>query len=95
MADKRDPSSGPSPRDQLLPSRGAPCPQYGATTLGDDTKLHLQRALSARQVQMIALAGTIGTGLFLGTGKSLAEGTPSSCEIGLPPTFYQAVPRVF
>jgi len=37
---------------------------------------HLQRGLSARQVQMIALAGTIGTGLFLGTGKSLAEGMP-------------------
>ena len=35
---------------------------------------HLRRGLSARQVQMIALAGTIGTGLFLGTGKSLAEG---------------------
>src|ERR1700744_5457750 len=35
---------------------------------------HLKRGLSARQVQMIALAGTIGTGLFLGTGKSLAEG---------------------
>lgn len=35
---------------------------------------HLRRGLSARQVQMIALAGTIGTGLFLGTGKSLAAG---------------------
>lgn len=39
----------------------------------------LRRALSARQVQMIAVAGTIGTGLFLGTGKSLAEGT--SCHL--------------
>jgi amino acid permease len=39
---------------------------------------NLKRGLSARQVQMIALAGTIGTGLFLGTGKSLAEGKQSS-----------------
>ncbi len=38
----------------------------------------LQRGLSARQVQMIAIGGTIGTGLFLGTGRSLAEGGPGS-----------------
>lgn len=41
----------------------------------------LQRELSGRQVQMIAIAGTIGTGLFLGTGKSLAEGGPASMLI--------------
>lgn len=40
------------------------------------SKLH--RALSPRQVQMIAIAGTIGTGLFLGTGRSLAAGGPAS-----------------
>lgn len=39
---------------------------------------HLKRALSARQVQMIAIGGTIGTGLFLGTGKSLATGGPAA-----------------
>lgn len=41
----------------------------------------LQRNLSARQVQMIAIAGTIGTGLFLGTGRSLAQGGPASMLI--------------
>ncbi|EEH42044.1 high-affinity permease for basic amino acids [Paracoccidioides lutzii Pb01] len=41
----------------------------------------LSRKLSARQVQMIAIAGTIGTGLFLGTGKSLATGGPASMLI--------------
>ncbi|KOS18749.1 putative amino-acid permease [Escovopsis weberi] len=41
----------------------------------------LRRSLSARQVQMIAIAGTIGTGLFLGTGKSLATGGPASMLI--------------
>lgn len=42
----------------------------------------LARKLSARQVQMIAIGGTIGTGLFLGTGKSLATGGPASMLIG-------------
>lgn len=41
----------------------------------------LARKLSARQVQMIAIGGTIGTGLFLGTGKSLAKGGPASMLI--------------
>lgn len=41
----------------------------------------LHRGLSIRQVSMIAVAGTIGTGLFLGTGKSLAEGGPASMLI--------------
>ena len=38
----------------------------------------LARKLSARQVQMIAIGGTIGTGLFLGTGRSLATGGPGA-----------------
>ena len=42
----------------------------------------LRRGLSSRQVQMIAIAGTIGTGLFLGTGRSLAQGGPGSMLIG-------------
>src|SRR3954454_3960716 len=41
----------------------------------------LRRSLSARQVQMIAIGGTIGTGLFLGTGKALATGGPASLII--------------
>jgi AAT family amino acid transporter len=42
---------------------------------------HLRRSLTARQVQMIAIGGTIGTGLFLGTGKSLSTGGPASMLI--------------
>ncbi|KAJ5083374.1 hypothetical protein N7456_012801 [Penicillium angulare] len=41
----------------------------------------LARRLSARQVQMIAIGGTIGTGLFLGVGESLATGGPASTLI--------------
>jgi AAT family amino acid transporter len=48
----------------------------------------LSRSLSGRQINMIAIAGVIGTGLFLGTGKSLATGGPASllicyCIIGI------------
>ncbi|KAJ5381995.1 uncharacterized protein N7496_004423 [Penicillium cataractarum] len=39
---------------------------------------NLARNLSARQVSMIAIGGTIGTGLFLGTGKAIATGGPGS-----------------
>ena len=48
------------------------------STLPINHNASLRRGLSARQVQMIAIAGTIGTGLFLGTGRSLAQGGPSS-----------------
>ena len=50
-------------------------------SLASITGSNLQRGLSARQVQMIAIGGTIGTGLFLGTGRSLAEGGPASMLI--------------
>lgn len=42
---------------------------------------NLARKLTARQVQMIAIAGVIGTGLFMGTGKSLAKAGPASMLI--------------
>lgn len=38
----------------------------------------LHRSLLARQINMITIAGTIGTGLYLGTGKALAKGGPLS-----------------
>ncbi|KAJ3538849.1 hypothetical protein NM688_g6454 [Phlebia brevispora] len=54
----------------------------GALPIPPADKHHgLHRGLSARQVSMIAIAGTIGTGLFLGTGRSLAQGGPASMLI--------------
>lgn len=35
-----------------------------------------RRGLHQRHIQMIALAGTIGTGLFLSSGKAIARGGP-------------------
>lgn len=34
-------------------------------------------ALNSRHAQMIALGGTIGTGLFVGSGQTLARGGPA------------------
>ncbi|KIK80905.1 hypothetical protein PAXRUDRAFT_833228 [Paxillus rubicundulus Ve08.2h10] len=36
----------------------------------------VQRRLKQRHVQMIAIAGTLGTGLFLGSGKALSGAGP-------------------
>jgi yeast amino acid transporter len=36
-----------------------------------------QRGLKSRHAQMIALGGTIGTGLFVGSGQTLARGGPA------------------
>ena len=41
----------------------------------------LHHSLSFRQAQMIAIRGTIGTGLFLCTGRSLAQGGPATMLI--------------
>ena len=38
---------------------------------------HLERGLSNRHIQLIALGGAIGTGLFMGSGKTIAVAGPS------------------
>jgi yeast amino acid transporter len=42
----------------------------------------LQRRLSTRHITMIALGSSIGMGLWLGSGKSLASGGPAGIFIG-------------
>lgn len=42
----------------------------------------LQRKLSSRHVTMIALGSSIGMGLWLGSGTSLANGGPAALFIG-------------
>lgn len=62
-----------------LHANDGPAPAYGSSSHVLEDRL--RRSLSARQVQMIAIGGTIGTGLFLGTGRSLATGGPAALLI--------------
>ncbi|KAJ7846030.1 amino acid permease/ SLC12A domain-containing protein [Mycena olivaceomarginata] len=41
----------------------------------------VQRKMKQRHIQMIALAGTLGTGLFLGSGKAIAYAGPAGALI--------------
>lgn len=41
----------------------------------------LARKLKGRHLQMIAIGGSIGTGLFVGSGRALANGGPASLLI--------------
>jgi len=43
---------------------------------------HLHRSMKSRHIQMISVGGVIGTGLFLGTAQSLANGGPLGLLLG-------------
>jgi amino acid permease len=49
---------------------------FGFPQAGDTSQLH--RKLKSRHIQMIAIGGTIGAGLFIGSGKALATGGPGA-----------------
>jgi hypothetical protein len=70
---RRSPSLRSPPQDDAFSETGS--------FPSSDSPGTLHRGLSSRQVQMIAIGGTIGTGLFLGTGRSLAQGGPASMLI--------------
>ncbi|CAI0695206.1 D-serine/D-alanine/glycine transporter [Serratia quinivorans] len=42
------------------------------STEGHDCAQTLQRGLSERHIQLISIGGAIGTGLFMGSGKTIA-----------------------
>ncbi|RPB16434.1 hypothetical protein P167DRAFT_481337 [Morchella conica CCBAS932] len=50
--------------------------QEKAADDGDAAAPQLQRALDARHLQMLAIASSIGTGLFIGSGQALRTGGP-------------------
>lgn len=69
------------PPQKALKTESYEHPRVDLVEEGHVSADQLRRSLSARQVQMIAIGGTIGTGLFLGTGKSLVTGGPASMLI--------------
>jgi len=52
-------------------------PTVIAGEIFDERYESTQRGLKSRHAQMIALGGTIGTGLFVGSGQTLARGGPA------------------
>lgn len=64
-----------------------PLPDYGAGSDTDSAR-HLagnadglQRRLDNRQIQLVAIGGSIGTALFISIGTALAKGGPASLLI--------------
>ncbi|EAQ83898.1 hypothetical protein CHGG_10302 [Chaetomium globosum CBS 148.51] len=56
--------------------------EKGITSDADSAQQgELQRQLSGRHLNFIAIGGTIGTGFFLGTGTALVKAGPASCLI--------------
>jgi yeast amino acid transporter len=54
--------------------------ELSSVRVGNDTSL-LNRELKGRHIQMIAIGGAIGTGLFIGSGSALATGGPAALII--------------
>ncbi|ORY16292.1 amino acid permease-domain-containing protein [Clohesyomyces aquaticus] len=75
---KRDPNSQLTPKGTL----GADGKVYDVESAAQNTaNSPLARKLKGRHLQMIAIGGSIGTGLFVGSGQALAKGGPASLVI--------------
>lgn len=82
---KRDPNMNMTPKGAM----GADGKVFDVETAAQNTATSpLARRLKGRHLQMIAIGGSIGTGLFVGSGQALANGGPASlvvayCLVGI------------
>lgn len=74
-ADKSDPLAGVADPEK----KGSPVDDERLSII---SHMHNHRRLTARQIQLLAIAGTIGAALFVGIGTSLRDGGPLSLVLG-------------
>ncbi|MEG9249435.1 amino acid permease [Arthrobacter sp. Soc17.1.1.1] len=61
-----------------MPESASPVQVSAAPAVGDQHQSpHLSRSLSNRHIQLLAIGGAIGTGLFMGSGKTISLAGPS------------------
>lgn len=74
--------TGPAPVAMSPPEASFDAEKPGGdATVRPSSGAELQRNMSSRHLQFIAVGGTIGTGIFIGTGSALSTAGPVSCLI--------------